>query len=60
VPDGVAVSHSAFDVAVNGTVFPVPTEPTCNVCDGTDCEPPACPVNVSDVGEICNTGFAVT
>lgn len=60
VPEEVAVSQSAFEVTLNGTVLPVPMVETWNVCDGILAVVPACPLKLSDVGDTLRTGLAVT
>jgi hypothetical protein len=58
-PDSVTVSQGTVEVTVNGTMFPLPAVLTFTFCEETPCDPPACPLNVSEVGETVSTGFVV-
>ncbi len=58
-PELVTVSHSESEVAVNGTVLPLPSAVTWIICDDGFCTLPW-PLNVNAVGETCSTGLLVT
>ncbi len=60
VPELVTVSQGASDVAVNGTVFPVPSAVTWIDCDAGAWLLVAGPLNVMAVCERCSTGLFVT
>src|SRR5579885_2519331 len=57
-PELVTVSHGESEVAVNGTILPMPSALTCIVCEG-GADPPLDPLKVSDVGVTCRTGLLV-